>query len=353
MKALADWLRERYQIDQLTSFMKKKDVPIHKGFIWYYFGGITLFLFLIQVLTGILLLLYYKPGADTAFESVQFLITKVKYGWLIRSIHSWSANLMVLSAFIHMFSNLFTRSYRKPRELTWISGMVLFILALGFGFSGYLLPWNELAFFATKVGTDIAGAVPFVGKQIVIFLRGGEDVTGGTLSRFFGFHVAVLPGIFTVFLAAHLALIQFQGMSTPLHLEGKIEKRMPFFPNFALRDLVVWIIVLNVVALLAVFFPWELGVKADAFQPAPEGIKPEWYFMFMFQMLKMLPAKVLLIEGEILGIAGFALAGILLVLLPLLDRKSGRGEKQPLVTVLGAIAILYIIVMTIIGYLAE
>ena len=352
MKALADWLRERYQIDQLTSFMKKKDVPIHKGFIWYYFGGITLFLFLIQVLTGILLLLYYKPGADTAFESVQFLITKVKYGWLIRSIHSWSANLMVLSAFIHMFSNLFTRSYRKPRELTWISGMVLFILALGFGFSGYLLPWNELAFFATKVGTDIAGAVPFVGKQIVIFLRGGEDVTGGTLSRFFGFHVAVLPGIFTVFLAAHLALIQFQGMSTPLHLEGKIEKRMPFFPNFALRDLVVWIIVLNVVALLAVFFPWELGVKADAFQPAPEGIKPEWYFMFMFQMLKMLPAKVLWIEGEILGIAGFALAGILLVVLPLLDRKSGRGEKQPLVTLLGVIAILYIVVMTIIGYMA-
>ncbi len=352
MKALADWLRERYQIDQLTSFLKKKDVPIHKGFIWYYFGGITLFLFLIQVLTGILLLLYYKPGADTAFESVQFLITKVKYGWLIRSIHSWSANLMVLSAFIHMFSNLFTRSYRKPRELTWISGMVLFILALGFGFSGYLLPWNELAFFATKVGTDIAGAVPFVGKQIVIFLRGGEDVTGGTLSRFFGFHVAVLPGIFTVFLAAHLALIQFQGMSTPLHLEGKIEKRMPFFPNFALRDLVVWIIVLNVVALLAVFFPWELGVKADAFQPAPEGIKPEWYFMFMFQMLKMLPAKVLLIEGEILGIAGFALAGILLVVLPLLDRKSGRGEKQPLVTLLGVIAILYIVVMTIIGYMA-
>ena len=352
MKALADWLRERYQIDQLTSFMKKKNVPIHKGFIWYYFGGITLFLFLIQVLTGILLLLYYKPGADTAFESVQFLITKVKYGWLIRSIHSWSANLMVLSAFIHMFSNLFTRSYRKPRELTWISGMVLFILALGFGFSGYLLPWNELAFFATKVGTDIAGAVPFVGKQIVIFLRGGEDVTGGTLSRFFGFHVAVLPGIFTVFLAAHLALIQFQGMSTPLHLDGKIEKRMPFFPNFALRDLVVWIIVLNVVALLAVFFPWELGVKADAFQPAPEGIKPEWYFMFMFQMLKMLPAKVLLIEGEILGIAGFALAGILLVVLPLLDRKSGRGEKQPLVTLLGVIAILYIVVMTIIGYMA-
>ncbi|MBU1651754.1 cytochrome b N-terminal domain-containing protein, partial [bacterium] len=205
MNNLLDWLRDRFQIDEVLSFVKKKDVPVHNHFAWYYFGGITLFLFVIQVMTGILLLLYYKPGADSAFESVQFLVTKVSYGWLIRSIHSWSANLMVLSAFIHLFSNLFTRSYRKPRELTWVSGMFLFVLSLGFGFSGYLLPWNELAFFATKVGTDIAGALPLVGKPLLIFLRGGEEVTGGTLSRFFGFHVAVLPGIFTVFLAGHLA----------------------------------------------------------------------------------------------------------------------------------------------------
>jgi cytochrome b6 len=351
MRALIDWFSERYQVDQLVSFVKKKDVPVHRGFIWYYFGGIALFLFVVQVFTGILLLLYYKPGVDTSFESVQFLVTKVKYGWLIRSIHSWSANLMVLALFVHLFSNIFTRSYRKPRELTWVTGVILFILVLGFGFSGYLLPWNELAFFATKVGTDIAGAVPLIGKYIVIFLRGGEDVTGGTLSRFFGFHVAVLPGIFTVFLIFHLMFIQFQGMSTPLQFEGKIKRRIPFFPNFMLRDLAVWIIVLNVVALLAVFFPWELGVKADPFQSAPAGIKPEWYFMFMFQTLKFLPGKILFFEGEVVGVVMFGLAGTALLLLPFLDTAAGRGKRSPIITALGVFALLFIIVMTVIGYL--
>ena len=352
MKRLFAWLSERYQIEELISFAKKKDVPIHKEFVWYYFGGITLFLFGIQVITGILLLLYYKPGADSAFESVQFLITKVKYGWLIRSIHSWSANLMIFTAFIHMFSNFFAKTYRKPREITWISGMVMFSLCMGFGFSGYLLPWNELAFFATKVGTDIAGVIPIIGKPLMIFLRGGEDVTGGTLSRFFGFHAAVLPAIFTVFLGLHLALIQFQGMSTPLHLEGKIKKRMPFFPDFALRDLIIWIAVLNVVAVLAVYFPWELGVKADPFAPAPAGIQPEWYFMFMFQTLKLLPAYVWFIEGELLGIGGFGIAILLFNIWPFIDFKTNKGEKQVLVPVFGVAAVIFIIFFTIYGYLA-
>ena len=345
------WLQERYQIDQLLDFMKKKDVPVHKGFIWYYFGGITLFLFIIQVFTGILLLLYYKPGAETAFESVQFLITKVKYGWLIRSIHSWSANLMILSAFIHLFSNFFDRSYRKPREITWLTGMFMLFLAMFFGFSGYLLPWNELAFFATKVGTDIAGSIPYAGKFILIFFRGCEDVTGATLSRFFGFHVAVLPLITTALLACHLAVIQFQGMSTPPDLEGKISRRMPFFPQFAIRDLAIWLIVLEVIAFLAVFFPWELGVKADPFVAAPAGIRPEWYFMFMFQTLKMLPAELLFVEGEIVGILGFSLVAAIFTFWPFLDRKSSKGGRQPLVAILGTIAIFFIIVMTIIGYM--
>lgn len=283
---------------------------------------------------------------------MQFIITKVRYGWLIRSMHSWSANLMVLTAFIHLFSNFFTQSYRKPRELTWVSGMIMFFLVLWFGFSGYLLPWNELAFFATKVGTDIAGVLPFVGKAALVFLRGGDEVTGATLSRFFGFHVAVLPMVFTVFLAGHLAFIQFQGMGEPLKFEGKSKRRMPFFPNFAMRDLLLWLIVLNVLAVLAVFFPWELGQKADAFAPAPAGIKPEWYFMFMFQTLKFIPAKILFLEGELLGVAAFSLGGAALLVWPFLERRSSRGENQPLVFVLGVAAALFIIIMTFIGYTA-
>jgi cytochrome b6 len=347
------WLNERYHLDSVIHFASKKEVPIHRESVWYYFGGVTLFLFIIQVMTGILLLLYYRPGADTSFESVQFLITQVQFGWLIRSVHSWSANLMVLAAFIHMFSNFFTQSYRPPRELTWITGMGLFVLSLGFGFSGYLLPWNELAFFATKVGTDIVGVVPFIGEPLLIFLRGGEDVTGATLTRFFGFHVAVLPMITTLLIAIHVAFVQVQGMGEPVaHSKLAPEKKraMPFFPNFVLRDVILWLFVLDIVAILAVFFPWELGKKADLFAPAPAGIAPEWYFMFMFQTLKFLPSHVLFIEGELLGVLGFGLAALGWTLVPFLDRPGQSGQPNRLFRFFGLLAVSFIIVMTIVGY---
>lgn len=354
-KRLYQWIDERVDLRDLVEFMGKKYVPVHRHSVWYYFGGVSLFLFIIQVVTGILLLLYYKGSEELAFESIQFIMSKVEFGWLIRSIHSWAANLFILTVMIHMFSVYFEKAYRKPREITWLTGMLMFFLALGFGFSGYLLPWNELAFFATKVGTDIAGVIPVVGKPIMIFLRGGEEVTGATLSRFFGFHVAVLPGIFTVLLGIHLILVQRQGMSEPLEYENTHSterKTMPFFPNFLLRDLLLWLIVLNLLAILAVFFPWELGRKADPFAPAPEGIKPEWYFMFMFQTLKFIPAQVWFIDGEVLGILLFGIAGVLWTLVPFWDRKSARGERNRFVNYIGLFAVLYIILMTIIGWLA-
>jgi len=214
---LKPWFEERLGLEAIREFIAHKTVPVHSATIWYYFGGITLFLFVIQVLTGILRLLYYRPSPEEAFASVQFIMTKVEFGWLVRSIHSWSANLMVLTAMIHMFSVFFLRAYRRPRELTWLSGVALLFITLGFGFSGYLLPWNEVAFFATKVGTDIAGTVPVIGSFLVRFLRGGEEVGGATLTRFFGFHVAVLPGVTTLLLLFHLALVQKAGISSPNH----------------------------------------------------------------------------------------------------------------------------------------
>src|SRR5438067_13436221 len=136
---LKNWLDERLSISTLAAMAQKKEVPVHRHSIWYYFGGMTLFLFAVQVATGILLLLYYRPSAETAFESVQFIVTEVKFGWLIRSVHSWSANLMIATLFIHMFSVYFMSAYRQPREMTWLSGVLLLFLAVGFGFSGYLL----------------------------------------------------------------------------------------------------------------------------------------------------------------------------------------------------------------------
>jgi cytochrome b6 len=344
---------ERVKLDDLVEFMGKKYVPVHRHSVWYYFGGVALFLFIIQVFTGILLLLYYKGSEQLAFESIQFIMAKVQFGWLIRSIHSWAANLFILAAMIHMFSVFFEPSYRNPREVSWLTGMLMLFLGFGFGFSGYLLPWNELAFFATKVGTDIAGVVPVIGKPLMIFLRGGDDVTGATLSRFFGFHVAVFPGLFTVLLGIHLVLVQRQGMSAPIgwEKEGHDLRTMPFFPNFLLRDLLLWLIVLNVLAILAVFFPWELGQKADAFASAPAGIRPEWYFLFMFQTLKYFPAKILFIDGEVLGIALFGVGGLLWLLVPFWDKMSARGEKNRWVTYAGIGVVIYIIVFTILGWL--
>jgi cytochrome b6 len=351
---IVSWIDERYDLTPIRNLLEHKKVPTHRHSVWYYMGGVTLFLFMVQLMTGILLLLYYRPGEDSAYESVRFIITEVKFGWLIRNVHSWSANLLVLFAFIHMFSVFFSRAYEKPRELTWITGFIILIFTLAFGFSGYLLPWNELAFFATKVGTDIVGVVPVIGDPLKVFLRGGEDVTGATLSRFFGIHVAILPAIFTVFLVFHLLFIQRQGMHEPeefKNLPEEKKKYIPFFPDFALKDFLLWVVVFNILIFLALYFPWELGNKADAFASAPQGIRPEWYFMFMFQSLKLLPAHVLFIEGELLGVLFFGIAGFLWMMIPYLKIKKKEGRKIQTLTLIGIVVVVFIIVMTILGYL--
>jgi cytochrome b6 len=357
-RGIRDWLDERFGWAELTAVLKKKTVPVHRFSYWYFLGGMTLFLFVLQVLTGILLLLYYRPTSSGAFESVSYIMTQVKFGWLVRSIHSWGANLMIGMAFAHMFSVLFLKSYRKPRELTWLSGMVLLLLALGFGFSGYLLPWNTLAFFATTVGTDIAGQMPVIGHWLLVFLRGGDQVTGATLTRFFGFHVAVLPGLATLFLLLHLLLVQRFGISVPPRIEAEWEaqpqkrRELHFFPNFLLREMMAWYIALGVLGALAALLPWGLGTKADPFAPAPAGIKPEWYFLFMFQTLKWIPAKIWFLDGELLGVLGFGAAGLLWLLLPFFDKGPSHRISR-WVTGIGIFALCYVLSMTVVGYIAK
>ncbi len=349
------WLDQRVGLAELEKLAQKKQVPVHRHSVWYYLGGMTLFLFLIQVSTGILLLFYYRPSAEEAYESVQFLMTEVQFGWLIRSIHSWAANLMIFTLFVHLFSVLLLKAYRPPREVTWFSGVALMGLALGFGFTGYLLPWNELAYFATKVGTEITSVVPVVGRFLGMVLRGGDEVTGATLTRFYGIHVAVLPALAGLLVGLHLYLVQKHGMSVPPGVERSAAPRrvIPFMPNFLLRDLVGWLSALAILAALAAYFPAELGRKADPFLPAPVGIRPEWYFMFMFQTLKFLPSHILGIEGEVAGIVGFGLGGLFLLLIPLLDRRTARGEPSRLFTWIGVAIIVYMVALTYLGYTAS
>ncbi len=355
MSRIYDWFRDRFDLDAVAAFAKKKEVPLYRGTFLYYLGGICLFLFGLQVLTGILLLLYYQPGENTAYESMKTIISRVEFGWLIRDIHGWSANLLIFFAFLHMFSVFFGRAYRKPRELTWMTGFILLALAMGFGFTGYLLPWNELAYFATRVGTNIPGSVPVVGGALLKLLRAGDEVTGATLTRFYGIHVSVLPALFAGVLGLHLLLIQVLGMSVPPsqeRLPPEERRSIRFFPNFFLRDVMVWLVILNVIAVLAVFFPWELGAKADPLAPAPAGIRPEWYFMFTFQTLKLLPAHILGVEGEVLGILGFGLGGLIWFCIPFIDRWEGSHKVSRAINVFGVVVVVYMIVMTIWGYLA-
>ena len=346
-------LDERLQLEALAAYARHKEGPRHRYAWAYFFGGMTLFFFIVQVCSGVLLLLYYRPTGEAAFDSVQFIMTRVRFGWLVRSIHSWSANLMILAAFVHMFSVFLMNSYSRPRDLTWRTGCILLALSLGFGFSGYLLPWNELAFFATRVGTEMVHKTPLVGGWLLHFLRGGEDVTGATLTRFFGFHVAVLPMLTTFFLVLHLLFIQRQGLHVPRSVYAQSQRRpaMRFVPNFMLRELLVWLIGLALLAALAAFLPWELGQKADPFASAPAAIKPEWYFLFMFETLKLLPAHVFGIEGELIGLALFAAIALLWFFVPLLDRRARRGERSPLFTLLGWLAIMYIAGMTLLSLL--
>ena len=355
VKQVRNWIDERFGWSKLTEPLRHKTVPIHKLSYWYFLGGITLFLFGIQVCTGILLLMYYRPSANEAFESVQYIMTRVQFGWLIRSIHSWAANLMIFTLFVHLFSVLLLKAYRPPREVTWFSGMALLGLAMGFGFTGYLLPWNELAYFATKVGTEITSAVPGIGRFAGRLLRGGDEVTGATLTRFYGIHVAILPATAAALLGLHLYLVQRHGMSVPPDVEGKgaAPRTMPFVPNFLLRDVVGWLSALAILAALAAFFPAELGRKADPFLPAPAGIRPEWYFMFMFQTLKYLPSHILGIEGEVAGILGFGLGGLFLLLVPILDRRTAQGRPGRLFTWIGIAIILYMLLLTALGYMAS
>jgi len=351
LQSIYSYLDSRFMLSGLMQFAKKKKVPEHKHSFWYYFGGICLFLFILQVLTGILLLLYYTPSVDSAHESIQYIMSQVKFGWLIRSVHSWSANILIGAIFIHMFSTFFLKAYRPPRELTWITGFFLLLIFLAFGFSGYLLPWNELSFFATQVGTDIAGTIPLIGKHIKTFILGGPEVSGATVSRFFWLHIGILPLLTVIILGIHVLLVQILGMSKPIGIPKKEIKEVPFFPNFILKDSLGWMIILALIGVLCVFFPWEIGQKADPFAATPIGIKPEWYFTFMFTTLKIVPSHVFSIEGEVLAIFGFMIGGILLMLVPFLDRNAAKERRSPVFSFIGWIVFLYIVVMTVLTYL--
>lgn len=211
-----EWVDERYKILEPLKKVLDKPVALFSTRWMYCLGGITFTLFVIQGITGMMLMFYYKPTPEAAYQSILFIENEVRFGAAIRAIHHWSANGMVLMVVAHMLRVFIHGAYKAPRELNWVSGIVLLVVTLGFGLTGYLLPWDQRAYWATTVASEIAGAVPQIGDLILVFARGGWDVTAVTLSRFYALHVIALPAVILVFLGAHFIMIRRQGIARPL-----------------------------------------------------------------------------------------------------------------------------------------
>lgn len=212
---LIDFLDERFEVRRVAREFADHRVPDHVNWL-YCFGGITFLCFLIQIVTGVLLAFNYQPTMEGAYSSILHIMDDVPFGVLIRSIHAWTANIMIIMVILHMLRVFFHGAYRPPRELNWITGVILFFMTITFGFSGYLLPMNQLSYWATKVGTEIAGAIPFVGASVQAFLLGGDKIGDPTLTRFYAIHVVILPVVLSALLAGHFFMVRKQGISEPL-----------------------------------------------------------------------------------------------------------------------------------------
>jgi quinol-cytochrome oxidoreductase complex cytochrome b subunit len=206
-----EWLDERMGLTGIYNTVLDRKVPRVNW--WFTLGSASLFLFTMQVVTGIFLSVYYIPSPDHAYDSIQYIMTGVAYGWLIRGIHHWGATLMVIVVFAHMLRTFYFAAYKYPREITWLTGVVLLLCTLGMGFTGYLLPWNQKAYWATTVGTEIPGTAPLIGPLITRILRGGTDLSAVTLARFFAVHIWFFPAVIAIIILVHLYLVVRLGIS--------------------------------------------------------------------------------------------------------------------------------------------
>ena len=345
----------------MPSAGRQKRVPVHRTSLFYFLGGMALFLFGIQVATGILLRSITALRPTRRSRSVRGIVTEVDFGWLFRSIHSWSANLLIGVLFLHILTTYIMRAYRRPREVTWITGILLFFVFLAFGFSGYLLPWNQLAFFATRVGTAIAGVVPVVGNYFLLMARGGEDITGDTLARFYALHVVILPLAALGLIGLHLFLVQKHEISMP---ESAIKKyggekkvpSMPFVPDFLLHDMVGWYLALAILARWPAPFPWQLGQKADPLRLGPGGHQAGMVLPLHVpsaQGSSRAFFQIDWLEGEVVGVLFFGFCGAVVLLVPFLDFGASRGRPRRILNFLAFLAVAFFIAMTVRGLVVK
>lgn len=322
---ISNWVDERTRVARL--WRRALDEPIRGGARWaYVFGSALAFLFALQVITGILLSTYYVPSADHAHTSVAFIQKAVPSGALIRGLHAYGASAMIVLLIGHVLQTYLFGAYKQGRELVWMLGGLLLLLVLAFAFTGYLLPWDQDAYFATKIGVSIAGEVPVIGPVQRRFILGGNDLTSLTLSRFFVVHVLLLPLLLGLLIVVHVYLFRRAGPAGPYHnrAEYKVHR---FFPNQMLKDSIAALIIFAALLALAEFLPARLGPQAN---PASDFVaRPAWYFLPLFELLKYFPGKLSLIPTVLLPGLLFSV----FFLFPFLDRRAERNPfRRPIAT---------------------
>ncbi len=299
---VGDWLQIRFPMyEGFVRAAGSEPIPGHLKRWWWCIGGTPAYLFIVQVITGILLTFYYVPSADYAYESVQAISTEVSYGWFIRSIHRWSSHLMIVTLLLHMMRVFFTGAYRSPRELNWMVGCGLLLTTLGMGFTGYSLVWEQLSYWGATVAANILAAVPFIGAQLADFLRGGPTVGQSMLTRLFVFHIGALPTVLVGLISLHVYLVRSLGVSELGSPASADAKEFKFFPDHILTEVALALFLMFLLTFLALVFPAGLDAKADPLV-TPEHIKPEWYFFWAFRWLKLMSDQAAVItQGMFVG----------------------------------------------------
>jgi len=330
-----DWVDERFPIVQFwEDHLSKYYAPRNFNF-WYYFGSLAVMMLVIQLLTGIFLTMNYKPTAETAFASVEYIMRDVKWGWLIRYIHSTGASFFFVVIYLHMFRALLYGSYRKPRELLWLFGMLLFGLLMAEAFMGYLLPWGQMSYWGAQVIISLFGAIPYIGDDLALWIRGDFVVADATLNRFFSFHVIAFPILLLALVALHLVALHKVGSNNPDGIEIKKKKDakgipldgIPFHPYYTIKDAVGALAFLFIFSMV-IFYAPEMGgwfLEKANFVPAdplktPEHIAPLWYFTPFYAILRAIPDKFL-------GVVAMGASIAVLFALPWLDRSPVKSIR--------------------------
>lgn len=339
---LYEWLDSRLNLKPVERTLL--DEPIPGGASWIYvFGSVTLFLFLVQALTGMFLAVYYAPTPDHAYDSIQYIEKEVLFGGFVRGLHHWGASAMVVAIGLHMLQTFLYGAYKPPREVMWMVGVVLLVLVLTFAFTGYLLPWDQTAYWATQVGINMVGTVPLVGDFAMRVLRGGDTLGALTLSRFFAFHVLFLPAVLLALVGLHLFILRRVGPAGPWTDERASLRSETFYPRQVFMDAVAIFIAFLVVATAALFVPLPLTDKADpsdtSFVPVPE-----WYFLFYYELLKY-------VHGPLEPLATWILPTLVVMIMffwPFIDRNPARNPiRRP--AALGSGAVFLVVVLSLLG----